>query len=93
MSVENEYDAHEGEDRPDVRSVEQAAGHTYSDGDRIRYAASLFGALCLCGIAITFRLHLLALASLVLVWLVNKRGKDIYLSGFNRRRRVDRRAR
>ena len=93
MSVENEYDAQEDQDKLDAQSIERVADHAYSDGDRIRYAASLFGALCLCGIAITLRLHLLALASLVLVWLVNKRGKDIYLSGFNRRRRVDRRGR
>lgn len=93
MSVENELAAREDQGNSDVHGIERVADRSYNDGDRIKYAASLFGALCLCGIAITFRLHLLAAVSLALVWLVNKRGKDIYLSGFNRRRRVDRRRR
>lgn len=60
----------------------------YTDLDRLKYVLALFFSLLAVLVGITYRWWPLIIVGFVCVWVVDKRGRDVYRSFRRRRRRI-----
>ena len=80
---ENDVTAPESKElAPDLPTREK-----YTDADRLKYVAALFASLLAMLVGIAYQLWPLVLVAFVCVWLVDRKGRDVYRS-FRRRRRI-----